>query len=200
MPGAPDQALQDCSPGGRLQAEAVATAPLPKPALRLCVWCAPDQALQDCPTSGRLHAEAVAMAPRPQRRSRSLDALKRCNDDPHIIAAVAQLFWNDRKVFFGIVLALRPAAPFPVWLTPACMVRAPRPRRPPNVLGFLGFMDDRAQALQRRPAHHRRRRAAILERTQGVFWHRPRPPPCCLHCVAHPGVHGARPAPCVFLW
>lgn len=59
---------------------------------------APKQALQDCPTSGRLHAEAVAMAPRPQRRSRSLDALKRCNDDPHIIAAVAQLFWNDRKV------------------------------------------------------------------------------------------------------
>ena len=144
VPGAPDQALQDCPASGRLQAEAVATAPLPKPALRLCVWCAPDQALQDCPTSGRLHAEAVAMAPRPQRRSRSLDALKRCNDDPHIIAAVAQLFWNDRKVFlfFGIVLALRPAAPFPVWLTPACMVRAPRPRRPPNVLGFLGFMDD----------------------------------------------------------
>jgi pre-mRNA-processing factor 6 len=56
------------------------------------------KALQDCPTSGPLNAEAVAMAPRPQRRARSLDALKRCNDDPHIIAAVAQLFWNDRKV------------------------------------------------------------------------------------------------------
>ena len=56
------------------------------------------KALQDCPTSGRLWAEAVAMAPRPQRRSKSLDALKRCNDDPYIIAAVAQLFWNDRKV------------------------------------------------------------------------------------------------------
>ncbi len=38
------------------------------------------------------------MAPRPQRRSKSVDALKRCNDDPHIIAAVAQLFWHDRKV------------------------------------------------------------------------------------------------------
>jgi hypothetical protein len=56
------------------------------------------KALQDCPTSGRLNAEAIAMAPRPQRRSKSLDALKRCNDDPHIIAAVAQLFWHDRKV------------------------------------------------------------------------------------------------------
>ncbi|KAK9809995.1 hypothetical protein WJX72_003070 [[Myrmecia] bisecta] len=56
------------------------------------------KALQECPTSGILWAEAVAMAPRPQRRSKSVDALKRCNDDPHIIAAVAQLFWNDRKV------------------------------------------------------------------------------------------------------
>ncbi|CAL8466925.1 g6461 [Coccomyxa elongata] len=71
------------------------------------------KALQDCPTSGPLNAEAVAMAPRPQRRSRSLDALKRCNDDPHIIAAVAQLFWNDRKVdkarsWFNRALLLKP--------------------------------------------------------------------------------------------
>eukprot|EP00191_Tetraselmis_sp_GSL018_P019287 CAMPEP_0177592198 /NCGR_PEP_ID=MMETSP0419_2-20121207/8425_1 /TAXON_ID=582737 /ORGANISM="Tetraselmis sp., Strain GSL018" /LENGTH=893 /DNA_ID=CAMNT_0019083035 /DNA_START=192 /DNA_END=2870 /DNA_ORIENTATION=- len=56
------------------------------------------KALQDCPASGRLWAEAVAMAPRPQRRSKSVDALKRCNNDPYIVAAVAQLFWNDRKV------------------------------------------------------------------------------------------------------
>jgi len=55
------------------------------------------KALQECPASGRLWAEAVALAPRPARRARSVDALKRCNDDPHIIAAVAQLFWNDRK-------------------------------------------------------------------------------------------------------
>jgi pre-mRNA-processing factor 6 len=53
---------------------------------------------QECPTSGMLHAEAISMAPRPQRRAKSVDALKRCNDDPHIIAAVAQLFWHDRKV------------------------------------------------------------------------------------------------------
>ena len=56
------------------------------------------KALQECPASGRLWAEAVAMAPRPARRARSVDALKRCNDDPHIIAAIAQLFWHDRKV------------------------------------------------------------------------------------------------------
>lgn len=69
------------------------------------------KALQDCPTSGPLNAEAVAMAPRPQRRSRSLDALKRCNDDPHIIAAVAQLFWNDRKAR-AVILALQYTVPF----------------------------------------------------------------------------------------
>lgn len=56
------------------------------------------KALQECPTSGILHAEAISMAPRPQRRAKSVDALKRCNDDPHIIAAVAQLFWHDRKI------------------------------------------------------------------------------------------------------
>jgi len=56
------------------------------------------KALQECPTSGVLNAEAIALAPRPQRKSKSTEALKRCNDDPHIIAAVAQLFWNDRKV------------------------------------------------------------------------------------------------------
>lgn len=54
--------------------------------------------MQECPTSGVLNAEAIALAPRPQRKSKSTEALKRCNDDPHIIAAVAQLFWNDRKV------------------------------------------------------------------------------------------------------
>ena len=54
--------------------------------------------VQECPTSGVLWAEAISMAPRPQRKSKSSDALKRCNDDPHIIAAVATLFKNDGKV------------------------------------------------------------------------------------------------------
>lgn len=39
------------------------------------------------------------MAPRPARKAKSLDALKECPDDPHVVAAVAQLiFWSDRKV------------------------------------------------------------------------------------------------------
>jgi pre-mRNA-processing factor 6 len=53
------------------------------------------------------------MAARPQRRSKSVDALKRCNDDPHVIAAVAMLFQNDRKVekartWFNRAITLNP--------------------------------------------------------------------------------------------
>ncbi len=53
---------------------------------------------QECPTSGRLWAEQIMLAPRPQRRARSVDALKACDNDPHVMAAVAMLFWVDRKV------------------------------------------------------------------------------------------------------
>jgi pre-mRNA-processing factor 6 len=56
------------------------------------------KALQECPGSGVLWAEAVRMAPRPQRKSKSVDALKRCDNDPRIIASIANLFWLDRKV------------------------------------------------------------------------------------------------------
>lgn len=55
-------------------------------------------ALRECPDSGALWAERVASAPRPQRKSRSVDALKRCGDDARVVAAVARLFWLDRKV------------------------------------------------------------------------------------------------------
>jgi pre-mRNA-processing factor 6 len=54
--------------------------------------------LQECPASGALWAEAVKMAPRPQRKAKSVDALKRCDNDPRIIASIANLFWQDRKV------------------------------------------------------------------------------------------------------
>ena len=39
----------------------------------------------------------AAAAPRPARRSTSVDALKKCNDDPHVVSAVASLFAADRK-------------------------------------------------------------------------------------------------------
>ncbi|KAI3436782.1 hypothetical protein D9Q98_006193 [Chlorella vulgaris] len=56
------------------------------------------KALQECPDSGELWAETIRITPRPQRRSRSVDALKKCNDDPFVVAVVAGAFWEDRKV------------------------------------------------------------------------------------------------------
>lgn len=53
--------------------------------------------VQECPTSGVLWAEAISLAPRPARKGKSADALRACDNDPFVIAAVAQLFWNDRK-------------------------------------------------------------------------------------------------------
>ncbi|ELR17957.1 PRP1 splicing factor, Nterminal/tetratricopeptide repeat domain containing protein [Acanthamoeba castellanii str. Neff] len=56
------------------------------------------KAIQDCPTGGLLWAQAVWMEPRPKQKSKSVDALKRCDNDPHVIVAVATVFWQDRKV------------------------------------------------------------------------------------------------------
>ncbi|WCJ22718.1 Pre-mRNA-processing factor 6 [Euphorbia peplus] len=56
------------------------------------------KALQECPNSGILWASSIEMVPHPQRRSKSLDALKKCDHNPHVSAAVAKLFWHDRKV------------------------------------------------------------------------------------------------------
>ncbi|KAK4284734.1 hypothetical protein QN277_001522 [Acacia crassicarpa] len=56
------------------------------------------KALQEYPNSGILWAMSIEMVPRPQRKSKSMDALKKCDHDPHVIAAVAKLFWHDRKV------------------------------------------------------------------------------------------------------
>ena len=55
------------------------------------------KALQACPRSGKLWAEAILTAPRPSRRSTSVDALKKCDDDPFVVSAVASLFAADRK-------------------------------------------------------------------------------------------------------
>jgi len=50
------------------------------------------KALQDCPKSGILWAAAVEMETRAAKKARSVDALKRCDQDPHVILAVAKLF------------------------------------------------------------------------------------------------------------
>ena len=56
------------------------------------------KALQQCRNAGTLWAEAIAMEARPQQKAKSLDALRRCDNDPHVIVAVASLFWRDRKI------------------------------------------------------------------------------------------------------
>ena len=55
------------------------------------------QALQQCPASGILWAEDVLTCPKPAQKTKSVDALKRCDNDPHVVAAVARLFAAERK-------------------------------------------------------------------------------------------------------
>ena len=56
------------------------------------------RALQECPTAGVLWAEAIMLENKPQRKAKSLDALKKCEHDPHVLLAVSKLFWADRKI------------------------------------------------------------------------------------------------------
>ncbi|XP_030829995.1 pre-mRNA-processing factor 6 [Strongylocentrotus purpuratus] len=56
------------------------------------------RAMQECPTSGILWAESIFMEARPQRKTKSVDALKRCEHDPHVLLAVSKLFWSERKL------------------------------------------------------------------------------------------------------
>ena len=55
------------------------------------------KALQQCRSAGILWAEAISMEPRAQQKTKSSDALKACDNDPHVILAVSRLFWRDRK-------------------------------------------------------------------------------------------------------
>lgn len=48
------------------------------------------KALQECPNSGILWSEAIFLEARPQRRTKSVDALKKCEHDPHVLLAVAK--------------------------------------------------------------------------------------------------------------
>ena len=48
------------------------------------------KALQECPTSGILWAESIFLEPRPQRKTKSVDALKKCEHDALVLLAVAK--------------------------------------------------------------------------------------------------------------
>ncbi|XP_070209587.1 pre-mRNA-processing factor 6-like [Littorina saxatilis] len=56
------------------------------------------KALQECPNSGILWAEAIFMEARPQRKTKSVDALRKCEHDPHVLLAASRLFWSERKI------------------------------------------------------------------------------------------------------
>lgn len=56
------------------------------------------KALQECPTAGALWAEAIFLEQRPQRKTKSVDALKKCEHDPNVLLAVSKLFWAERKI------------------------------------------------------------------------------------------------------
>ncbi|XP_018318977.1 pre-mRNA-processing factor 6 isoform X2 [Agrilus planipennis] len=56
------------------------------------------KALQECPDSGYLWAESIFLENRPQRKAKSVDALKKCEHDPHVLLAVSKLFWSERKI------------------------------------------------------------------------------------------------------
>jgi len=56
------------------------------------------QALQECPSSGILWSDAILMEPRQQRKAKSTDAIRACDNDPNLILTVARLFHSDRKL------------------------------------------------------------------------------------------------------
>jgi pre-mRNA-processing factor 6 len=56
------------------------------------------KAIQECPTCGLLWCELILNEVRPQRKARSMDALKKCENDPFVLCTVARLFWQERKL------------------------------------------------------------------------------------------------------
>ncbi len=52
------------------------------------------KAIQECPTSGILWAESIFMESRPQRKTKSVDALKKCEHNANVLLAVAKLVIN----------------------------------------------------------------------------------------------------------
>ena len=56
------------------------------------------RALQECPMSGLLWSESVWMEARASRKTKMLDALKKANNDPHVVLTIARVFWSERKL------------------------------------------------------------------------------------------------------
>lgn len=56
------------------------------------------RALQELPTSGQLWSELISIENRSLRRTRTMDALRKCGDDFYIFLAVAKLFWSEGRI------------------------------------------------------------------------------------------------------
>ncbi|TDZ67253.1 Pre-mRNA-splicing factor prp1 [Colletotrichum trifolii] len=57
------------------------------------------KALQELPKSGLLWSEQIwHLEPRTQRKPRSLEAIKKVDNDPILFVAVARIFWGERKL------------------------------------------------------------------------------------------------------
>ncbi len=56
------------------------------------------KALQECPNSGILWAELIELEPLAGKKNKSVEALKRCDNDAHVILAISKIFWADRKM------------------------------------------------------------------------------------------------------
>ncbi|KAF1356454.1 pre-mRNA-splicing factor prp1 [Delphinella strobiligena] len=57
------------------------------------------QALQECPASGLLWSEKIwHLETRTQRKPRSLEAIKKVDNDPILFVTVARIFWGERRL------------------------------------------------------------------------------------------------------
>ncbi|WEW57962.1 U4/U6 x U5 tri-snRNP complex subunit Prp1 [Emydomyces testavorans] len=57
------------------------------------------KALQEVPTSGLLWSEAIwHLEPRTHRKPRSLEAIKKVDNDPILFVTVARIFWGERRL------------------------------------------------------------------------------------------------------
>ncbi|KAL2217759.1 pre-mRNA-splicing factor [Thermoascus aurantiacus ATCC 26904] len=57
------------------------------------------KALQEVPNSGLLWSESIwHLEPRTQRKSRSLEAIKKVDNDPILFVTVARIFWGERRL------------------------------------------------------------------------------------------------------
>ncbi|KAL7670681.1 hypothetical protein ACOME3_005609 [Neoechinorhynchus agilis] len=56
------------------------------------------RAIQDCPHSGILRAEAIFMETESKRKTKCVDAMKYCEDDPVVLLALARFFWSKLSI------------------------------------------------------------------------------------------------------